>query len=204
VALAVRLPRPTPKLAPLNFFVDYLPALARALRPTWPVVPEPLEVEIVLDGKDTFTLGLTARGLASRAGPGSAPLARARLSTSAWRTLALDLLPRVLRLFDERLAKAGRDDANPLALPRPASAADLLAASGTVEVGYVDDAGERIEVNVSIADGQGPRAHLDVTDAELWRLLEGESSLAAAIARLKVKGDAGYLIRLATLLTKPA
>ena len=193
------LPRPAPRGAPEAFVCTYLPSLAAALFESWPLLATPLEVELVIEGT-AFVVSLSRSGVSGNIGQAPAPLGRASLTLAAWRALSADVLPRLLKHWESEPERARASMRRLTTLTQELSRGQTRLTRGRVNITYTDDAGDVLELHLEIGGGQGPLALLELGDAELWRLLRGGGTFASVLPKMRVHGDASYLLRLAAEL----
>jgi hypothetical protein len=196
-------PAPPPRSTPQSFYLDYVPQAWRAF---WAdaVPPEALAFAFdLVTGGVTLSIDLCGADVVARIGPAASPLLRISCDSEAWRAVALDLWPRMLRQLAPRLDKL-RADLLTFAARRNLDAlrTDLAKLSGTLRVDYVDDAGDTASFALQLGSGQGPHAQVIAQESDIWPLLRGEARLAQLFkSRFKMSGDPGYVLRLLAAFT---
>jgi hypothetical protein len=191
----VKLPVPTRGITPRDFYHQYVPALWAAL-----VGPVPslagVTVGVSVSGDADYAIAVIDKGLVTTDGKPAEPLMTFSTDVASWRIALLDLLPRVLAHIEPKAA--GLRAAHYLAR------IDLEAVRktpGSIIHVYEDDAGDEARVALTIGNGAGPSASIQVTDTELWRLLESGAKLSQLVrSRVKVGGDIAYILALARLV----
>ncbi|MBI5509834.1 MAG: hypothetical protein HY903_13850 [Deltaproteobacteria bacterium] len=200
--MAVVVPPPPARATPASFYLDYLPKVWSAMFPA--LAPPPLwhlELELIVAG-EAFTITLDHGTCRAAAGPASTPLCSVRSDLAAWRAVSLDLWPRLLKSLTVRLPAIQAKLTSFMTTADVGARLDRLdLLPGTLDLEITDDAGDAARFAVEIASGAGPTAGLSLQEPELWALIRGEVTLARLLkSRTAVRGDAGYLLRLAALL----
>lgn len=198
------LPVPPRRVAPHDFYHEYLPrlwraVLADALLP-WDVR---LGVEI-RSPADALVCRLRLAGAALEVHD-EAPaddLVTYRCTLAAWQCAIHQVLPLLIkqtnaharhwRTFVHRALQHPRVAAFPGALRR---------LPGTLGITYTDDAGDCARFELAIAGGRGPNVHVEATDADLWALLRSRGRVLRLLrSRMRITGDLTYLLQLARLV----
>lgn len=205
-----RLPRPPRDVDPEGFYLSYLQKLATVLHAELPSLTWSLEstwhIRTAPDGEAAFTVVLEqGRHILSTAGGSPTALIVVHCDDRAWRTGARGLWPRVLRLFErEDGALLARALAGWRSLSERFDPTRLRALPGRVHIDYTDDAGDVASYRVEIAGGSGPVVRIGIDDRELWTLLSQGGKLTQWLqSRVQISGDAGYLLRIASLTGDP-
>ncbi len=198
-----KLPRPPRRCTPEQFYVDYLPALWRALSGdlVWPSYAYELTFSIDEPESDpeSFTVRFDAGTLTGRAGGSDSAVTEIRFDQASWTLAANDLFPRGIRRSNKRLAEVREEMER--AATRLAPKLDpekVRSMPGNVEIDFTDDAGDKGLFRVVIAGGGGPTARIEARDEDLWALLEcGGQFVSLLKSRAQLDGDVGYLFQLA-------
>lgn len=198
------LPAPKRGTPPDEFYLEYVPRLWAALVGGRELaIPEHVVAVELVGGAKTLTFGLRFAGAELRvtAGQPESRLVTFVSDLASWKIAAFDLLPRMLRKLEARLGDSARAADLIGAHAHRVAPESLRGAPGTIELDYVDDAGDEASVRVLVANGAGPRVRLHVTDTELWRLVDSGMRLSQLLrTRLQLDGDVAYLLELGRLL----
>lgn len=201
--MAMTLPRPSRKLDPRRFYLEYVPALWEALtheveRAPWRII---IAAELDADG-ETLQFSLEAEGTELHVAEGKAerPHLTFHSNLESFRIAMFDILPRVLKAVERNLG--ARSAAGSIEQYGASVGPDrLYDLPGRIDVDYTDDAGDQAHVSIRIADGRGPRAAVRASDADLWTLIESGGRLTQLLrARAELEGDVGYLLSVAGLV----
>lgn len=195
---------PAPKRPkPDAFYLEYIPEFWQAfiegaglpdlrLEIQVEVEPEPLRYVILLDG-DQVT---------SRVGLAEQPHVLVAFDMEAYRTASRDLWPRAVRRLQTTFDRA-RQRLHDMfdGVDADAWLESLLELPGELTLEHTDDAGDTTVTRVTIGTGPGARARIVSSDADAALLLGGKSGLLQLLkSRVKIDGDSGWVIRLATRL----
>ncbi|MEL6340248.1 MAG: hypothetical protein AAFZ38_11740 [Myxococcota bacterium] len=189
------LPRPSRRLTPQEFYTRFAPELWTALIGNTHTVGWVMRVAVELEkGQHRFGLLFSAGELTVQDSLPDDPHLTFRSSLDSYRTAMFDLLPRVLRHLEESGTETGSELVSPLLQPKIDALRDH---PGSIEVDFLDDAGDRASVDVLIASGDGPKTGIHATDDDLWSFLEeGARPSRFLQSRVELSGDIAYVIRL--------
>lgn len=192
----MKLPVPKRGITPREFYTSYVPELWKALLGSASGLPA-ITVGIHVAGDADYELSVNEAGLSVREGKASSPLVSFDTNLASWR-IAVDMLPRVFKTVEPKLAKVSLADQ----LGRVDLEA-LRKKPGKLVHVYEDDAGDEAEVTLRIGAGTGPTTTIRVTDTELWKLLQAGGRLSQLLtSRIQVSGDVGYALSLAQILER--
>ena len=201
------LPRPARRCPPAAFFEQYIPQVWTALVGQAPLPGQSLAAELVahIDGHGVYTLRLADGHLTViPAAPSGSPLLQVRCNSSSYQTAMREFLPRLLDQLDARSAEVQATAPKVLALWTPAQQAALLQLPGSITISYTDDAGDVATFELLHAGGQGPRAHVHLSDSDVQTLLASRGGPQALLrARVRIEGDTGYVMRLLQQVPNP-
>jgi len=194
------LPAPPRRPTPEQLYLEHFPGLWRAVTEDMVVPPLDMEIEINVNDRGqehTFAISFDGSPLSVRKGEAHSPVARFDSDLEAFRVAATDVWPRALRRLEKRI-QATRDFLqSALAQINPKTYADTLRTlSGVIDVLYTDDAGDLSKTHITIGNGSGKLARVEVSDADLKLLLEGSKLKDLLRSRMRVHGDAGFVLRL--------
>lgn len=207
-ASANPLPRPARRVSPEALYVTFLPTLWQAFAAKrelpWPALGVELQVVVVHEAghSETFAMRFDGGTISGRVGPARAPLATIRCTEEAWRVSVQSILSRVIAYTEAHAVRAW-DGVAAFVRGRAASALGAIAAAhpGVLTVHYTDDAGDAFMYDVTLGTGAGPHATVRVQESDLEAILEAGSNVPRLLrSRLKVEGDAAYVLRVATAL----
>lgn len=205
-------PQPQPKLprriAPADFYGEYLPALwawlTGGVELPWPSWSFAVGFHISGAGEEPypFTLRFEAGRLhLTEASDGGPHEVEVRTDLESWDLAVQSVLRDVLRHVSRNLPSAQQ------ALTRflverggHLTVADFTALPGRIRISYTDDAGDQGTYTLAVGDTRSPCAHIFADHTDLRALLTAEGRLLRLLKGLRVEGDMGYLLRLAALL----
>ncbi len=198
-----KLPLPTRKLDPRAFYLEYVPSLWDALIEGVERAPWRLSIGARLDaGAETLNFAMHAHGTELRVEEGRAeqPHLSFLSDVDSFRIAMFDILPRILKTVERTLGE--KSPADPIEQYGASLGPDrLYDLPGTIDVHYTDDAGDEAQVTIQIASGEGPRATVCASDADLWTLIESGGRLTQLLrSRAELQGDVGYLLSVAGLV----
>lgn len=191
------LPRPSRRLTPQEFYTRFAPELWDALVADTRALTWTMRVAVELDeGQHRFGLLFSAGALTVSDSLPDDPHLTFRSSLDSYRIAMFDLLPRVLKHLEDN----GTETPTELASPLLQSKIDALREHpGTIEVEFLDDAGDRATVDIQIASDHGPKTQIHATDDDLWSFLEEAARPSRFLqSRVELSGDIAYVIRLLT------
>lgn len=201
------LPKPPRRCTPNQFYTEYLPDLWHSIvGNSPPALPLAIEAEATIeaaDSSETFRISFTGGTLSTAAEAAAAPVVSCSCALEQWRTLVRDTWPQLLRHLQDQLPamrahleRVSRGEAPVLEPDR------LRSMPGIVDVHYTDDAGDEAHLRFRIDSGQGPQAYVSLTERDLYQLVAAPGDLTKLLrSRLRVGGDAAYVIALSRVLT---
>lgn len=193
------LPRPSRHLTPQQFYHDYLPELVAALSDDVRSVNVQMTIGASLHEVGEFSLVVRDGVLHAKAGLPPSPHLSFASNVDSFRLAMFDLLPQILTHLERVLPETPILCSSELG---DRIQPELLRNHpGRVVVDYVDDAGDEARVEIIIADGHGPYAHAQLTDRDLWTLIESQGRIRELLrSRVTLAGDVAYVLRLAALI----
>ena len=124
------------------------------------------------------------------------------LSVADFREQIRHLVPRLVRCAEQNLGRLQQLTDRFIAARTSTRLPPVVIEPGFIDLELEDDAGDTTHVGISIGDGRGARARLQISDRELLQIIETGGRLATLLAsRLRVEGDLAYVLRLLSRAT---